>query len=637
MATAKEKPETREQKNCTKPRPQTGSRRSRGNSRRRSGETGLLLSRTSKLSARCVESFRNGIASKLFCSADRTDEAFRNGFGARLLQSIGFRETVSGPLRKEIAAGAENSPLFALAERIRRGFLHTRARFFGIAGIVFALYTTGIFLTKRYVLPGIGTAEPADLCTAAVTLLISLLLLFCGRPINTFCANSVLFKRAFIDTLGFCPEDLRQGNERVSAHGGIAFVVGTLMGLATVWFTPHRVLFFLFATLFCLCIPASPETGLLSAVFLLPFAPLRATGFLTLLALVGYLQKYFRLKRAFRARLPECLMLMTVGVCGLSALTGGDSSVFLRMSLFGCLWMLATCLLSTEKLFRAYHAALVFGGIATLLLSALRLSYPLLAGLLPTFLPEWSLLQSLTGDLFRSGLANDVLGCYLVVLLPVALARGKCRSGVAALCLIAVNAVLLRSPWTLMGLFLALLLYAAFAHGALAGAALAGCAGFPTMALLMEERLGNIASGFSLQARLLAQKYFFTGVGAGDAALTAAALANGMLPDGFTAGLYTRLVLDGGVVALLLFVGSAFCALQRLFTCMRETTNRRRMQRFGGIAAASVLFLFVASVTNVWADLRMLGIFWCLCPAASLTGDLYGYQREREAWEEQWI
>lgn len=629
MATAKEKPDLREQK--------VRGRRTRGSSRRRSGSAGLLLPCISKLSARCVWSFRNGIASKVLCSAERSDEAFRNGFGARLLRSIGFRETVSGPLRMEIAAGTCKSTLFALTERIRRAFLHMRARFFGIAGIVFALYTAGIFLAKRYVMPGIGTANPSDLCTAAVTLLISLPLLFCGKPINVFCANSALFRRIFIDTLGFCPDDLRQGKERVSARGGIAFVVGTLAGLATVWFAPHRVLLFVFAALFCLCIPASPETGLLSAVFLLPIAPLRVTGFLILLALVGYLQKYFRLKRVFRARLPEWFMLMTVGVCGLSALTGGDSFVFLRVLLFGCLWMLTICLLSTERLFRAYHTALVYGGIATLFLSALRLSYPLLGGILPAFLPEWMLTSSLPDALFRLGLSKDVLGCYLAVILPVVLARGKCRSGAVALCLIALNAVLLRSPWTLMGLFLALLLYAAFAHGAPAGAMFTGCVGLPVMASLMGEKLGNIASGFSAEAKLLAQKYFFTGVGAGDGALTAAALANGMLPDGFTAGLYTRLVLDGGVVTLLLFIGSAFCALQRLFTCMRGETNRIRTRRFGGLAAASVLFLLAAAVTNVWADLRILGIFWCLCPAASLTGDLYGFQREGEAREEQWI
>ena len=632
-ATAKEKPDVREEKMRTK----TGSRRERSTPRRRSGSAGLLLSCTSRVSARCVWSFRNGLASKVLCSADRADEAFRSGFGARLLQSIGFRETVSGPLRMEIAAGAGRSSLFALAERVRRGFLHMRARFFGIAGTVFALYTAGIFLTKRYVMPGIGTADPTDLCTAAVTLLISLLLLFCGRPINAFCGNSALFKNIFIDMLGFCPEDLRQGDERVSARGGIAFVAGTLAGLATVWFAPHRVLLFVFATLFCLCIPASPETGLLSAVFLLPFARLRVTAFLTLLALAGYLQKYFRLKRVLRTRLPEWFLLMTIGACGLSALTGGDSSVFLRVLLFGCLWMLTASLLTTEKLFCAYQTALVYGGIVTLLLSALRLSYPLLISRLPEFLPEWAAALPMPDWLFRSGLSGEVLGCYLVVILPVVLARGKCRSGALALCLIALNAVLLRSLWVLPGLFLALLLYATFAHGAPAGAVLAGCAGFPAMALVMGERLGNIASGFSEQAKLLAQKYFFTGVGAGDGALTAAALANGMLPDGFAAGLYTRLVLDGGVVTLLLFLGSAFCALQRLFTCMRQETDHTRMRRFGGLAASSVMFLLAASVTNVWGDLRILGIFWCLCPAASLTSDLYGFQREKEAREEQWI
>lgn len=628
MATAKEKPDVREQK----PR----ARRARGNSRRRSGSAGLLLSRTSKLSARCVWSFRKGIASKLFCSADRADEAFRTGLGARLLQSIGFRETVSGPFRMEIAAGARVSHLFALMERMRRAFLHMRARFFGIAGIVFALYTTGIFLTKQYVMPGIGTANPADLCTAAVTLLLSLLLLFCGRPINAFFLDSALFRKLLIGALGVCPDDLRQGKERVSARGGIAFVAGTLAGLATVWIAPHRVLLFAFAALFCLCIPASPETGLLSAVCLLPFAPLRLTGFLTLLALAGYLQKYFRLKRVFRARLPEWFMLMTVGVCGLSAVTGGDSYVFTRVLLFGCIWLLTACLLTTEALFRAYHAALVYGALPTLLLSALRLSSPI-AGQLQAILPEWAQALQLPELLFRSGFSGEVLGCYLVVLLPVVLARGKRRSSVAAICLIALNVVLLRSPWTLLGLFLAVLLYAAFAHGAPVGAALAGCVGLPTAVMLMGDRLGTVASGFSEQASLLARKYFFTGVGAGDSVLITAALANGMLPDGFVSGLYTRLVLDGGVVTLLLFVGSAFCALQRLFTCMREETDRLRMLRFGGFAAASILFLLASAVTNVWADLRIWGIFWCLCPAASVTGDLYGFQRDREAREEQWI
>lgn len=605
--------------------------------RRSRGWSSLLLSRTSKISARCVWSFQNGITSALFCSAERVEQAFRTGLGARLLRSIGFRETVSGPIRKEVATGARKSGIFAGMERIRRAFLHTRARFFGIAGIVFALYTTGIFLTKRYVMPGIGTANPADLCTAAVTLLLSLLLLPCGKPLNTFFMGSALFRRVFVEALGVCPDDLRQGTDRVTARGGIAFVTGTLAGLATVWAAPHRVLLFVFVALFCLCIPASPETGLLTAVFLLPFAPLRVTGFLTFIALIGYLQKYFRLKRMFRARLPEVLMLLTVGVCGLSALSGGDSYVFSRVLLFGCLWMLTTCLITTEALFRAHHTALVYGGIPTLLLSALRLSCPLVERRLPQFSAVWTQVLSLPGELLRTGLSDAVLGCYLLLLFPVVLSRGRRRSGAVLLFLIALNAVFLQSFWVVLGLFLSLLLYVAFSHRAPAGAILAGGVGFPAAVLLLGDRLGSVASGFSAQAWTLVRKYFFTGVGAGDRALTTAALASGMLPGNFTAGLYTRLILDGGVVTLLLFAGCAFFALQRLFTCMREETDRARTIYFGSIAASAVGFLLAAAVTNVWADLRVLGVFWCLCPAASLTGDLYGFKREKEADEKQWI
>ncbi len=595
----------------------------------------LLLSRTRRASFRCVDWFRNGAASRLFCSADRVDEASRTGFVAWLMRTVGFRETVSNPLRTEIAAGACESRVFALAERLRRAFLHTRVRFFGIAGVVFALYTAGVFLVKRFLLPGVWEADALALCTAALVFVASVPLLFFGKPINVTCAESLFFRGFFIESLGFSPEGLRQGDERVTARGGIAFVAGTLAGLATVWFAPHRVLLFLLALLFCFCVLATPETGLLAAVFLLPFAPLRWTGCLTLLTLVGYLQKYFRLKRAFRVRLPEVLLLFLVGACGLSAATAGDGYVFLRMLLFACLWVLAVCMLTTDALSRAFHAVLVYGGMVTLALSALQMGWPYVGGLLSSVLPDWNF--GLPAVVSRFGLSGTVLGCYLALLLPVVLARGRHRSGVVALLLIAVDAVLLRSAWTVLGLLLALLLYAVFAHGAPVGAALAGCVSLPAAVLLLGDRLGSVTSGFSQAAGTLVKKYFLTGVGAGDGALVAAALANGIFPDGFAAGLYTRLLLDGGAVTLLLFLGCAFCALQRLFTCMRWENDREKTMRFGGVAASVLVFLFTAGVTNVWADLRLLGIFWCLCAMSSLTGEIYGYEREGEAGETQWI
>ena len=174
------------------------------------------MSRTRRASIRCVDWFRNGPASRLFCSADRVDEASRTGFVARLSRTVGFRETVSGPLRTEIASGACESRLFALAGRIRRAFLHTRVRFFGIAGIVFALYTVGVFLAKRFLLPDVGEPDALALCTAALTLVASVPLLFFGKPINVSCAESLFFRRFFIESLGFDPEGLRQGEDRVT-------------------------------------------------------------------------------------------------------------------------------------------------------------------------------------------------------------------------------------------------------------------------------------------------------------------------------------------------------------------------------------------------------------------------------------
>ncbi len=591
--------------------------------RRRMLAGSFLLSRTAGLSGRCGWSFRHGIASGVLCSADRTERAFREGAGSRLLQKIGFRESVSGPIRKAVATGACESGIFAWVGRVRHAFLHTKARFFGIAGLVFALYTAGIFLAKRYMGLGFVAADPADLCIAAAAALVSVLLLPCGKPLNVFFSESRLFRRVLIGMLGVYPDAWRQGTERVSARGGIAFVVGNLAGLATVFYRPHLVLLFVFAALFCLCIPAVPEMGLLSAVIVLPFAPLRLTAFLTALAALGYLQKYFRLKRVFRFRLPELLLLLTVGVTCLSAVGTGELFTLKRILLFACIWFLTVSLITTERLFRKYVAALLYGGLLTLLLAAAD-----------------RLLGFLSLETYRSclptGMSETVLGCYLLMLMPIALLHGKRRSGILLLMLICLHAYLLQSMWVFLGLLFSVLLYAALAHDAWIGSALIGVLTLPVAVQLMGDRLGRVASGFSETAHVLARKYWFSGIGAGNHAWISAALSNGLQLDGFAAGLYTRLTLEGGVATVLLFVGTAFFALQRLFTCLREEENARRRILCGGLAAAALLFVVAAAVTDVWSDLRILGVFWCLCPAASLTGELYGFKREKED-ARQWI
>ena len=100
-----------------------------------------------------------------------------------------------------------------------------------------------------------------------------------------------------------------------------------------------------------------------------------------------------------------------------------------------------------------------------------------------------------------------------------------------------------------------------------------------------------------------------------------------------------RMLLDGGILLLVLFAVCVFFSWQRLFTCLREYVNgeeKRRTVLCGTVIASSLLFLLAAGVVPFGADMRVLGLFFCLCPVASLTGTIYGFDRKKED-AQQWI
>ena len=393
--------------------------------------------------------------------------------------------------------------------------------------------------------------------------------------------------------------------------------------------SPWQVLLTVAVLLFLLCIPAVPEMGLLMAVILLPLTPLRYTAFFALLAAFGYLLKFFRLKRTFRFGVPELMMVLTVAAFGLSGLSTGNYFWFGRMLLFGCIWFLTVNLITTERLLRKYMNAVVYGGVLVLGL--------VLVGKLSAVVEFPAVLQGIRlPDTLMSG---GELKCYMLMLTPFALMHGGRRCGFVLLLLLCGNVYLMGSLWMAAGMLLGVLLYAALGHGAWVGSGIFGAAACAAAIPLLGDRLGNLSVSFSHTSWELICRFPFTGVGAGNDAVLTAALAEGLRPDGFASNLYMRLLLDGGVVLLFLFVSCIFFSWQRLCTGLREYVNgeeKRRTVLCGTVIASSILFLLSAGVVPFGADLRVLGVFFCLCPVASLTGTLYGFDRKKEAVL-QWI
>ena len=580
----------------------------------------LILSRLGKWSSRAFWSLGNGLGGRLFCGGDETEKALDNCLGARAARAVGLGEKVIAPYKDAIAEGAFQSRLFLFADRFRKAFFLTKVRFFGIAGLLFALYSLAGFFLYQFFSFSYSRTSLADLILGAAVLAGSVVLLFVGKPAGECLAGSRLFGRLFIGVLGIDPGSLRQTTGQPMSHGALAFVIGTVWGVAGIFLAPHRVVLWTVQLIFAILILAVPETGLLSAVLLMPVCSLDVTAAFVAATLVSYFIKLIRLKRTIRLRVPETmmlLMLLSVFLASRGSFAGEDAGrIFLTYLLFGCVWFLTVNLVKTGTLYRKLIACLMYGGMTTLVLTG--------AGfLLQAFrLDDWHAL------LPQSMLAQSVLGMYLVILVPVTLLHGKRWSGLAMLALVALNAYFLQSMWVWFGILASVLVYLVFAKRALFESVLAGVILIPMFVIAAGNRLGAFSVRISESAGALAREYWLCGLGLGERVLAVGAAANGLVPDGFSANLYERMILEGGAVHLLLFLLAAAFSLQYVFTAMRNTQSGNAKTICGGIAAAVLMFLACGFATDVGADLRVIGLFWCLCPAASLAKDLYGRKPE---------
>lgn len=586
-------------------------------SRLRSGS--LILSRLGKGSARVFWAFENGLGSRIFCGGDETEKALDETLAARAVRRVRLRERVTRPYRELIAKGLSDSRIIAFADLIRLAFLQTRTRFFGIAGLLFSLYTLAGFVLQHYFSFAYSRSSLGDLIFGSVVLLASLILLFVGKPVGAVLSESRVFGRVFIGVLGIDPGSLRFGGKdsETSSHGALAFFLGTALGVAGIFLYPHRVALWTCQAVLFLIVLAVPETGLLGAVLLLPFTPLSVTAACAGASLFSYLLKVFRLKRTFRLRVPETMMILTVLSVFLASRTvlpaGSEAGrTFAAYALFGILWVLTVNLIKTGTLYRKLIACIMYGGIVTLSITAAR-------SLLSAFrLYEWA--ARIPGETLN----GEVLDIFLVVLVPLVLLHGKRWSGLAALVLVAVNAYFIQSMWVWLGILCSVLLYLMLAKRAFLESVIIGCISVPMFLIAFGNDFAFLSVRLSESARVLLSEYWMSGIGVGESIARLGAAANGLAADGFSAHLYARLLLEGGAIHLILFLLAALFALQYVFTAMRNAQSKNAKTICGGVAAALMLFLAGGFALDIHADIRMIGLFWCICPAASMAKELYG-------------
>jgi len=548
----------------------------------------FVLSLTRKLSQRFVRFFEYGIASPILNSAKSVDSFLRKKITGPIFKKLDLRENFSMPARNAIASFFVHNPIMKAASAIQTGFLNTSVRSVGVFLLTFAVYSAALFMLKSYVSVGFGSAASInDISVAAVALLIGLLFIAFGDKtlLNTV-GNSKIIGSLLSSCLGVNDSSFaRYKNSTPKTAVAVAFLCGSALGIATLFFTPLSVLVCLAAALTVVAIMNVAEFGLLLAMSTFSFLPLNATVLICTVTLLSYLLKCVRLKRNLRFGTADAVVFLALAAVFVGCLVtdGGLVGGEYYILCFTALYFVAKNLLCSEKLVTQAFDALCLGASVGMALY--------IFGDFATLIPHGYLREAAV-LLTCCRLEPEMLVAVVATLLPFALSSfssvGNRKPREFFLLSVAVCAVLTDSSAFYLLALVSLFVYVAFAYKAPFGSLLGAAAVIPPVAVYTFEhtvsRSVRLGTALSYDSSLVGSQGMESG------------------------NLWYAMYNIGGGVAVLLFFAAIVLILQRLLGVGVGESGTKRSLFIGTAASSAVMFTVCSFSFNLFYDLRIYAV-----------------------------
>lgn len=587
----------------------------------------LILSCLNKLSDRIFKLFSDGIFYLFFCGCNEVDNLLKNGFWGKTASKF-----KADKLKRFIASGIEKSYFVNEYRRLVNNLLSASLRSYGIFLCTFGIYSVGIYFAKLY--SYIATVPGEDeIIVCAVLVLAGIPMLFSKRSLCVVLKTSRIFDELFIGMLGVNEMALRERG-KPQTYGTAAFIFGTFTGLLTAFVSPALITAVLAFIIICFAILYSPELGILLSVFLFPVISVRVLALLLIVTAVCYLLKVLRAKRNLVFKTADVFVLffaLYIVAIGLLSGSGGQVRAWYLLCFLTAYFLISNLIVS-EKLFQQALVSLCAG-----------------AGISCMFY----ILQNLTGGSVRylSDITFDSLasrsgfGYFLVMLLPLSAALAKIshnrRTKGALLilsCLTAASAVLTGDKLIITAAYIALLLYILLSSKNIITTLFAICTvtivlsfAVPHIPFLNEIFSKETAAASSGGIQKVIQAYFLTGVGIGDRILLTAMNKTGAATSDLSIGLFSRLVAEGGIFTLIVFVLAVYFILQRAFYSIFKIERTSINTITASFATVIIMYIALGLYYDVWEDIRLYMLFWLVCGLITAAKNVYGrvvYRRE---------
>ena len=507
---------------------------------------------------------------------------------------------------------------------------------FGFSSALMLILDNFAFSIRKISLSGIlNIINP--LMTSFSFIVIAILFIFSKKPLIRAVNESLFFNFLLFDFFAIRKVPASDYEQHTGLSAGIATLFGILLGGIAIWVPPSTVAVALGIILIFLIILHSPEAGIISMIFALPFLSTMALVFLVVSTALAFFFKCCRRKRIMKF---EGLDIF-VALFALFLFSGGIISVdvassFPKMLVYVCfisIYYIVKNAVRTETL--------IFSCARSLAASSMLVSFigifEYLFGEVSKNWQDAEMFTDIRGRAVSTFENPNVLGEYLVLVLPVLFAMFLCSKNFRLRALFMVSFVLgfsclvltwSRGAW--VGLILASVIFILLKSPAfLAGIILLSPAIMFGLSFLAESNvaqrlfsIGNTADSSTAYRidiwegawRMLGDKGLF-GVGIGEGAFGSVfpqyALA-GTESAPHTHSLYMQITAETGIVSLIVFIVICLSYFSLVFAYIKKAPGMHNRVVSIGFLCGIFAFLVQSFTDYTWYNYRVYLFFWIM-------------------------
>jgi len=588
------------------------------------------------------DGLKKSLVGYLFSSYDSEQAACCDSMAACITGKLRFGDHLKN-LKLFINRQFENSIILSLVQKLSGKLLELSLRHYGIFFLTFGTYSTALYMMTYY-LESFDVLPIVNLYIGVGVMAASIPAVFVTRSLSECILGSSITELLLIKFLGVRRVSLER-KKTVKGWTSLAFILGTIAGISTIFVTPLIVPLAFGAFIGAVLLISIPETGVLLIMFALPFLPTMVLAALIIVTAMCYFLKLIRGKRTLKLELTDWAVLLFMVMMALGGVISSSSGSLKPALLYCCLmcgYFLVVGLIRTGKWVMRCVGALIGGSFFVSLLGI----YENFFGMAQSTWHDEELFEDISGRVVSTFENPNVLAEYLIMVLPFMLSlllikngtpyklAALITGGAAGLCLIFTWS---RGAW--LGIMFGVLVYFLIYSRKTMLAFAVGICAIPFLPFILPANIinrflsiGNLKDT-STNYRVniwkavinMVEDHFGGGIGVGTAAFAE------VYPEYSLAGiesaphshnLYLQVLVELGIFGLIVLLAVIVLAAQSNFTFYSSVSKKlgndnctalESMKLINSASFCGLIGILVQGMTDhVWYNYRVFCMFWLI-------------------------